>query len=128
VDPRAGLDDMEKRKFFNLPGLELSPPPPPGRPARSKALYRLSYPGSIFDAVTAQLMYSSFRKLCDKSGSIKKSLDIVAFKIMSFSSCTFIFASAPPHPMGTGGSFPGVKQPGYEADHLPPRLPMSRKC
>jgi hypothetical protein len=26
VDPRAGLDDMEKRKFFTLPGLELLPP------------------------------------------------------------------------------------------------------
>jgi hypothetical protein len=23
VDPRAGLDDLEKRKFFTLPGLEL---------------------------------------------------------------------------------------------------------
>jgi hypothetical protein len=26
VDPRAGLDDMEKRKFFILPGLELPTP------------------------------------------------------------------------------------------------------
>jgi hypothetical protein len=26
VDPRAGLDDMEKRKFFTLLGLELSLP------------------------------------------------------------------------------------------------------
>jgi hypothetical protein len=25
VDPRAGLDDMEKWKFFTLPGLELPP-------------------------------------------------------------------------------------------------------
>jgi hypothetical protein len=25
VDPRASLDDMEKRKFFTLPGLELDP-------------------------------------------------------------------------------------------------------
>jgi hypothetical protein len=25
VDPRAGLDDVEKRKFFILPGLELRP-------------------------------------------------------------------------------------------------------
>jgi hypothetical protein len=43
VDPRAGLDDMEKWKFLNLSGLEL---PPPGRPARSQSLYRLSYRGS----------------------------------------------------------------------------------
>jgi hypothetical protein len=32
VDLRAGLDDLEKRKFLTLPGLELRPL---GRPARS---------------------------------------------------------------------------------------------
>jgi hypothetical protein len=31
VDPRAGLDGMEKKKFLTLPGLEL---PPLGHPAR----------------------------------------------------------------------------------------------
>jgi hypothetical protein len=25
MDPRAGLDDLEKRKFLTLPGLELNP-------------------------------------------------------------------------------------------------------
>jgi hypothetical protein len=39
VDLRAGLDDLEKRQFLTLPGLEL-------RPARRSSLYRLSYPGS----------------------------------------------------------------------------------
>jgi hypothetical protein len=43
VSLRAGLDAVEKRKFFTLPGLELRPL---GRPARSQSLYRLSYPGS----------------------------------------------------------------------------------
>jgi hypothetical protein len=43
VDPRAGLEDVEKRKFLTLPGLQLRPL---GRPARSQSLYRLSYPGS----------------------------------------------------------------------------------
>jgi hypothetical protein len=43
VDPRAGLDDVEKRKFLPLPGLELRPL---GRPARSQSRYRLSYSGS----------------------------------------------------------------------------------
>jgi hypothetical protein len=43
VDPRAGLDDLEKRKFLTLPGLEIRPL---GRPARSQSLYRLRYPGS----------------------------------------------------------------------------------
>jgi hypothetical protein len=32
VDPRAGLDDLEKRKFFTIPGLELRPL---SRPARN---------------------------------------------------------------------------------------------
>jgi hypothetical protein len=38
LDPKADLDDMEKRKFLTLPGLELRPP---GRPARSQSPYRL---------------------------------------------------------------------------------------
>jgi hypothetical protein len=43
VDPRGGLDDVEKRKFLILQGLKLRPL---GRPARSQSLYRLSYSGS----------------------------------------------------------------------------------
>jgi hypothetical protein len=43
VDPRVGLDDMEKRQFLTLPRLE---PRSLGRPARSQSLYRLRYPGS----------------------------------------------------------------------------------
>jgi hypothetical protein len=43
VDPRAGLDIVEKRNFLILPGLELGPL---GRPARSQSLYRLRYPRS----------------------------------------------------------------------------------
>jgi hypothetical protein len=38
VVPRAGLDDVEERKIFILPGLELRPL---GCPARSRTLYRL---------------------------------------------------------------------------------------
>jgi hypothetical protein len=38
VNPRAGLDHMEKCKFFTPPGFELQPL---GRPARSQSLYRL---------------------------------------------------------------------------------------
>jgi hypothetical protein len=40
VEPTAGLDDIEKRKLFTLPGLELRHL---GRPARSPSLYRLRY-------------------------------------------------------------------------------------
>jgi hypothetical protein len=44
VDLRADLDDVEKRKFLALQGLELRPL---GRPARNQSLYRLRYPGSF---------------------------------------------------------------------------------
>jgi hypothetical protein len=43
VDPRAGLNDLEKRKFLTLPGLELRHLI---HPAHSQSLYRLRYPGS----------------------------------------------------------------------------------
>jgi hypothetical protein len=46
--PRAGLDDVEKRKFLTLPGLELRLL---GRSARSQSLYRLRYPGSTQGAL-----------------------------------------------------------------------------
>jgi hypothetical protein len=41
---RAGMGDMEKCKFLTLPGLELEPI---GRPASSRPIYRLRYPGYI---------------------------------------------------------------------------------
>jgi hypothetical protein len=41
-DPRTDLDNVEKRKFFTLLGLELRHL---GRPARSQSPYRLRYPG-----------------------------------------------------------------------------------
>jgi hypothetical protein len=40
VGPRAGLDDLENRKFLNLPGFELRSL---SRPARSQSLYRLCH-------------------------------------------------------------------------------------
>jgi hypothetical protein len=42
IDCRVGLDDVEKRKFLNLQGLEIGPL---GCPARSQSLYVLRYPG-----------------------------------------------------------------------------------
>jgi hypothetical protein len=60
VDPRAGLDDMEKWKFLALPGLEL---PPPGRPARSQSLYRLSYPGSFLPKLIIKLQNRLFGRV-----------------------------------------------------------------
>jgi hypothetical protein len=49
VDLRGCLDDMEERKFLNLPELELRPL---GRPARSQSLYRLRYPASRNRVIT----------------------------------------------------------------------------
>jgi hypothetical protein len=45
VDPRASLDDVERRKILPLPRLELRPL---CRPSRSQSLYRLSYISLIF--------------------------------------------------------------------------------
>jgi hypothetical protein len=47
VDLRAGLDDLEKRKFLTLPGLELLPL---DRPARS-------YPGSSLFLILLVIMF-----------------------------------------------------------------------
>jgi hypothetical protein len=44
VDTSFGLDDVEKRKFLTLPGLDLRPL---GHAAHSQSLYRLRYPGSL---------------------------------------------------------------------------------
>jgi hypothetical protein len=54
VDPRAGLEDMNKRKFLILPGLDLRPL---GRPAHSQSLYRLLYPGFSWGRVNEKCYY-----------------------------------------------------------------------
>jgi hypothetical protein len=48
MDPKAGLDDVENRKFLTLPELELRPL---GHAARSQSLYRLRYPGSFWHKI-----------------------------------------------------------------------------
>jgi hypothetical protein len=58
VDPRAGLDGVEKRKFLTLPGLELRPL---GRPARSQSLYRLRYLGSWYGGVAVAILNKQSR-------------------------------------------------------------------
>jgi hypothetical protein len=45
VGPTTGLEEVEKRKFFTLPGLELTL----GRQVRNQSLYRLRYPGSYVE-------------------------------------------------------------------------------
>jgi hypothetical protein len=62
VDPRADLDDFEKRKLSTLPGLELRPL---SRPARSQSLYRLRYPGSLYVLVLSDNFASHFETKFD---------------------------------------------------------------
>jgi hypothetical protein len=61
VDPRAGLDEVMKRKFLTLPGLELRTL---GRPARSQSLYRLRYPASWTTRRLEKNVFSRFKGLC----------------------------------------------------------------
>jgi hypothetical protein len=55
VGPSVDLDELEKRKIFTLPGFELQPL---DRPARSKSLYRLRYPGSLKGNVLKQMYFN----------------------------------------------------------------------
>jgi hypothetical protein len=64
VDPRAGLDDVEKKKFLALPGLELQPL---GRPSHSQLLCRLRYPGSQY--FRALIFIMGFVGFCNSAGT-----------------------------------------------------------
>jgi hypothetical protein len=76
VDPRAGLDDVEKRKFLPLPELELRPL---ARPARSQSLYRLRYPGSFQNLVV----------FINSDGQISK---YFVFQLFSYSPYAYILS------------------------------------
>jgi hypothetical protein len=75
VDPRAGLDDLEKRKFLTTPpGLELRPL---RRPARSQSLYRLRYPGSyryVYVYIISVLPLSNSQHMTKWETSVQKIL------------------------------------------------------
>jgi hypothetical protein len=51
MGPRVRLDEVEKRKFLTLPGLELQTL---GRAASSQPLNRLSYPGFLQEEGSAR--------------------------------------------------------------------------
>jgi hypothetical protein len=57
VDPRASLDDEEKRKFLALLGLELRSL---GRPVCSQSLYQLRYPGSYGEGKCEELAEAAY--------------------------------------------------------------------
>jgi hypothetical protein len=57
MGPRAGLDDVENRKYLILPGLTLQHL---SCPARSQSLYQLSYTGStmsLWPIMSINIMY-----------------------------------------------------------------------
>jgi hypothetical protein len=60
VNPRAGLDDVEKRKFLTLSGLE------PDRPAHSQSLYPLRYPSSYISPCIPLKVNRRFYGICDR--------------------------------------------------------------
>jgi hypothetical protein len=72
VDPRADLDEAEKRKLLTIAGLELRPL---DRQARSQSLYRLRYPGSWYSdwlrAMVFEVSHRSKKVNCghDSSGT-----------------------------------------------------------
>jgi hypothetical protein len=79
VDPRASLDDVEKRKFLILSGLELRFL---SRPAHSQSLYRLRYPGSWIVMI----------KLCSSNNN---NFDRFESRLGYWTSCLRIFFSRP---------------------------------
>jgi hypothetical protein len=59
LDPRTGMEDMEKRKFLPLPRPELQTR---GRPVCSQSLYWLSYPGFQDCSCSRQKVVEGSRK------------------------------------------------------------------
>jgi hypothetical protein len=76
VDPTAGLDDLEKRKFLTLPGLELRPL---GRIAHNQSLYRLRCPGSSGLRVGFRLVFHTLAPgtVCLFGGHDAKNLTVL---------------------------------------------------
>jgi hypothetical protein len=69
VGPRVGLDDVEKRKFLPLQGLELRPL---SLPAHIQSLYRLSYPGYLQVSNSIWIYNFKISSFCFKIKSFPK--------------------------------------------------------
>jgi hypothetical protein len=131
VDHRAGMDDMEKRKFLTLSGLELRPL---SRPARSQSLYRLSYRCSsskqrcrtklkfVLESSHRQAFQSRDGDWLRAGRPRGRSSSPARVKIFLFST-----SSRPalrpiqlPIQWVPVAVSPGVKRPGSQSDHSPP--------
>jgi hypothetical protein len=78
VDPRTGVDDVERRQILLLPGLKLRPL---GRPAHRQSLYRLRYSGSDLDGNIILNMKYGFRirsivEFCNDGDGLQGSMKI----------------------------------------------------
>jgi hypothetical protein len=71
VDPTAGLDDVEKRKFLILPGLEVRPL---GYSSCSQPLYRLRY-HQIYLISQAVILWSQNSAVLRHSGSLEAEME-----------------------------------------------------
>jgi hypothetical protein len=73
VDPRAGLDDVEKRKFLNLSGLELPTPRSSSR-----------YPVAILTTLSRLQNFKIFKyiKICISMNKIYFKIIIIFVKVI----------------------------------------------
>jgi hypothetical protein len=86
VDPRATLDDVEKRNFLTLSGLEVRPL---GRPARSQSLYRLRYPGSLCLQDTLPNVHVTAHKIISPICILNTSTNMVPLTACGFTHSTY---------------------------------------
>jgi hypothetical protein len=105
VGPRAGLDGMLP------PGLELRTL---GSPSRSQSLSR---PSHVDNTGSRPIVLPVFI-ICVTGNMVFSLLHVVQ---------TGSGVHPTSYPMGTGGSFPGVKRPGRESDHSPPTTAEVKK-
>jgi hypothetical protein len=85
VDPRAGMDDVEKRKFLTLPGLELRSL---RRAARSQSLSRL-----IETGLYATIVFSH-SCLCFRSDAFPSDFSVLISLL-----CHAFYIPRPHHPL-----------------------------
>jgi hypothetical protein len=91
VDPRAGVDDVEKRKFLTPPGLELRPL---FRPARSSRCADYAIPAPYLRRLLCKNGEMGRKLTCRNrpSLSVKSQIVSVVIRPMTVNSSQFIFS------------------------------------
>jgi hypothetical protein len=117
VDPRIGLDDVEKRKFLTLSELKFRPL---GRPVRSQSLYGLRYPGVLQTNIiliisTCFIILRIIHSSSDSSVGIAtgRGLDGRSVGIRVLIGARFFYSPLRPDLLWRPlGAFPGIKAAG----------------